>query len=102
LLGILRGRWLVRRTPADLAMAAFAIACIVSTAAGGGRSESFVALRKLLLLPLVHLAAGALRTPARVRTALRLFVFGIAATALVAMLRFVLHQHAADARLRST
>jgi len=101
-LGLLCGRWPVRRTPADRALVAFAIACVLATLGSEAPLESAKALKKLLLVPLVHLAAGALATRFRSRTALRLFVFAMAATAGIALLHFALVPHAADARLRST
>jgi O-antigen ligase len=101
-LGLVCGRWPVRRTVADRALVAFAIACVLATLGSAERLESAVALKKLLLLPLLHLAAGGLATPFRSRTALRLFVGAMAATACIALLHFALVPHAADARLRST
>jgi O-antigen ligase len=101
-LGLLRRRWLVRRTPADWAMLAFAAAGVISTLFSPDRAQSFIGLKKLLLLPLVHIAAAALATPSRARTALRLFVAGIAATSLVALVHFLATPQVEGARLRST
>jgi O-antigen ligase len=95
-------RWLLRRTPADAAFAAFAIAAILATFGSAERGTSFVGLKKLLLIPVVHMAAGVLATPRRARLGLRLFVAGLALTAGVAIVHFVLVAHAADARLRTT
>jgi O-antigen ligase len=101
-LGLTRRRWLVRRTPADAAMLAFAAACVLSTLTSTDRAASVVGLKKLLLLPLVNLTAGALSTPQRARTALRLCVAGAAATTLLALLHFFFVPHEVGARLRST
>jgi O-antigen ligase len=83
-------------------MLAFAIVSVLAAIASAERGAALVSQKKLLLLPLVHLAAGALATPARARWALRLFVAGMAATACVAMFLFLVQPHAGDARLRST
>jgi O-antigen ligase len=101
-LGCFCRHWPVRRSPADRAMLAFAVACLLSTARSLDPAASAVAMKKLLLLPLVHLVAGSLTTPARARWGLRCFVLGLAGTALVALLSFVATTHPADWRFRST
>lgn len=101
-LGLARGIWRLRRTVADAAMIALAVTWILATWTCTDRAASAFTLRKLLLLPLVQLGAATLATPRRARTALRLYVVGLALAAVVAMAHFLLVPHAADARLRST
>src|SRR6187401_3287941 len=73
-LGVVARRWLLRRTPADGAMAAFGLASLLATLRSVDPAASWIGCKKLLLLPLVHLGAGALATPQRALWALRLFV----------------------------
>jgi O-antigen ligase len=101
-LWVVERRWPLRRTPADAAMAAFAATCIAATLAASAPAASAVQLKKLLLLPLVHLVVLCCDRPSRTRWALRLFAAGIAATALVAIVRFGIADLAPGARLRST
>jgi O-antigen ligase len=92
--------WLLRRTPADAAVLAFAGTWILAALLAVDRAGSLVPLKKLLLLPVLHLASAALAPSTRARTALRLFVAGIAATALVVLLQFLLVPHPSTDRLR--
>lgn len=101
-LGFGAHRWRVARTPADAAFVAFAVAvCLAAVFALPATSDP-VPLKKLLLIPLVHLVAGALASPARARTGLRLYAGALAVTALVASVMFLLQTHAPGARLRTT
>jgi O-antigen ligase len=100
--GLVLRRWPVRRTVADAAMVAFAAACLVATIASVDPHQSFLGLKKLLLLPTVHLAAAALAPPRRARTGVRLYVLAACVTALVAGLVFLVGPRAEGARLRST
>jgi O-antigen ligase len=96
-------RWPLARTPADAAMAAFALACVLSTLTSATPAASAMTLRKLLLLPLAHLVVLACDGHReRARTMLRVFVAAIACVALVAAARFLIAEHAVDTRLRST
>ncbi len=105
--GLLQRRWLLSRTPADAAFLAWIVAACAAAAFAQPSASSVVPLKKLALIPLVHLAAVALSSGARARTALRLFVFAAGVTALVSGAWFVWQErawllNAEQARLRTT
>ncbi len=93
--------WPLRRTSADAGMLGFAIAVLISTWTSVEPARSFSNARKLLLLPLVPLAAGAWSSPHGARTAYRWFVAALTISALVAAAHFLLTEHPPDARLRA-
>lgn len=94
--------WTLRRTPVDFAALAFAGAYALATLTAADRGASAYTLRKLLLFLVVHFVVAAAGRPDRVRWCVRVFVGGIALTALVAAVRFVVEQHVLGSRLRST
>lgn len=101
-LGLGARRWLVVRTPADVAFIAFAVASGLAAAFALPATSDPTPLKKLLLIPLVHMVAGALAPPARLRMGLRLYVGALAATALVAAAVFLLRHREPGARLSTT
>lgn len=105
-LGLARGclwrSWPLARTLADAAFAAFAVAACLAALLALPATANPVPLKKLLLIPIVHLAAAVLATPARARWACRLFVFAVGMTALVTSTLFLAQDHAPWDRLRST
>ena len=102
-IGILvRGRtWSAFRTPADAGMIAVAAAILLATITSPDRLQSFSNSRKLLLLPLLSLAAMAWARPNGARTAYRWFVAALAISAVVAASSFLSTEHPPDARLRA-
>ncbi|MFQ5599774.1 MAG: O-antigen ligase family protein, partial [Candidatus Krumholzibacteriia bacterium] len=100
--GALGRSWPVARTPADAGFVAFAGASVLATVFAIESASNPLALKKLLLIPLVHVTAAALARGSRARWALRLFVLALGVTALVTSLRFLLVSHDPSARLRST
>jgi putative inorganic carbon (HCO3(-)) transporter len=82
-------------------MIAVAAAVLLSTLTSPDRLQSFSNARKLLLLPLVSLAAMAWARPQGARTAYRWFVAALATSAVVASAYFLLTAHPPDARLRA-
>jgi O-antigen ligase len=101
-LAIVSRRWPLERTTADHAMLALSLTYVVATVASPDRGASAFTLRKLLLFVVVYLTAAAGRTPERLRWCLRVWVGGIALTALAAMVHFAIGHAEVDARLRST
>jgi O-antigen ligase len=99
-LGVRYRTWILRRTPADPALLGFAASWVLAAALAVDRAGSIVPLKKLLLLPILHLGAAVFATGSRARNALRLFVGGIAMTALVVLLQFLLVPHPSTDRLR--
>lgn len=100
-LGILARRWLLSRTPADAAFAALVLTTLLSALFAHEAASDPRPLKKLLLIPSVHLAATVLASGQRSRTALRLFVFAAAATALVTSFVFLAFTQIEGLRLRS-
>lgn len=100
--GALCRSWMLARTPADAAFVAFALALCLSAARALPATSNPEPLKKLLLIPFVHVTAAALNSSQRARTGLRLFVIALAVTAIVAGSVFLLRAHAPGARLRST
>jgi O-antigen ligase len=98
----LLGRWPVARTPADRAFLAFASASGLAALAALPPVSEAEPLKKLLLIPFVHVVAGTLDSLPRVRRGLRLFLLALVGTAGVASTLFLVHAHGDDARLRST
>lgn len=101
-LGAVWRRWPLVRTPADAPFAAFALAALVSALTALPATSDLVPLKKLLLIPIVHLGAGTLCSQRRLRLGLRFFVGAIALTALVSSSLYLLQQHAVGDRLRAT
>lgn len=89
------------RTPADAGMIAVAAAVLLATLTSVDRMQSWSNSRKLLLLPLLSLAAMAWTRPNGARTAYRWFVAAMAISAVVAASYFLLTEHPPDARLRA-
>jgi len=94
--------WALRRTPVDSAMLALGAAYVLSTLTSADPVASAYTLRKLLLFLVVHFVVAAADQPNRLRWCVRVFVAGIALTALVAASGFLVEQHLVGARLRST
>src|SRR5262245_56976315 len=95
-------RWPVVRTRADGAFLAFAVAACLAALFALPPTSYPVPLKKLLLIPIVHLVACTLVPPQRARTALRLYVGAVALTAALASTLFLLQHHPMGDRLRST
>jgi len=102
LLGGCWRRWPVVRTRADYAFLAFAVAACLAALFALPPTSDPVPLKKLLLIPIVHLVACTLVPPQRARTALRLYVGAVALTAALASTLFLLQHHPMGDRLRST
>jgi O-antigen ligase len=100
--GALARAWPLIRTPADLPFIAFALASVLAAVFAVESASNPWALKKLLLIPAVHLTATALGSVTRARCGLRLYVIALTVTALVATLLFVTTPHEPWARLRST
>jgi O-antigen ligase len=96
--GILARRWPLRRTPADAAWIAWALTSLLATLCAIPEAHSWHPMKKILLIPLAHVAAFALGGT-RTRRALRLLVAATAVTALAAMLVFWLGERPANGRL---
>ena len=82
-------------------MIAVAAAVLLATITSPDRLQSFSNSRKLLLLPLLSLAAMAWARPHGARTAYRWFVAALAISAVVAACYFLSTEHPPDARLRA-
>jgi O-antigen ligase len=100
--GCFARRWPLARTAADAAFVAFALAACLAVLFALEPTSDPMPLKKLLLIPSVHLAASTLATPARARAALRLLVAAVALTAAVTSTMFLVQEHAPWDRLRST
>ena len=100
--GFVGRRWSLARTPTDAAFVAFGVASCLAALFALAPTANPVPLKKLLLIPLVHMAAASLASPSRARWGLRLLVFAVATTALVTTTLFLVQQHAPWDRLRST
>jgi O-antigen ligase len=100
--GLLHRRAPLARTAADAGWCAWALALVVACAAATPETRTWMPLKKVPLILLVHVAALALAGPRRARWALRLVVSGISVTGLVAIVHFTLVPHADTERLRGT
>jgi O-antigen ligase len=101
LLGLRRRAWPLARTDADIGFAAYALAACIAVLFAVDATSDPIPLKKLALIPLAHVAAAVLTHANRARTALRLFVFAMAATTLVASIEFLLSREGGD-RLQAT
>ena len=100
--GLLHRRVPLARTAADAGWCAWALALVVACAAAAPETRTWMPLKKVPLILLVHVAALALAVPARARWGLRLVVGGISVTGLAAIVHFTLVPHADTERLRGT
>jgi hypothetical protein len=96
--GILARRWPVSRTPADAAWIAWACASLLAAVFAIPEAQSWHPIKKVLLIPLAHVAAYGLGGN-RTRWALRLLIGATAMTAVLAMLVFWLGERPANGRL---
>lgn len=94
--------WPLIRTPADLPFLAFALASVLAAVFAVESASNPWALKKLLLIPVVHLTATVLGSESRARRGLRLYVLSLSVTALVAIILFLTTPREPLARLSST
>ncbi|UCE03482.1 MAG: O-antigen ligase family protein [Candidatus Latescibacterota bacterium] len=99
--GLWRRAWPLARTDADLGFAAYALAACIAVLFAVDATSDPIPLKKLALIPLAHVAAAVFMHSHRARTALRLFVFAMAATTLVASIEFLLWREGRE-RLQAT